>query len=265
MGRRKIEIKKIEKKSSLQVTFSKRRTGLFRKASEISVLCGAEIAILVQSPANKIYSYGHPSVETLLHRYQTGGAGGSSSAGLSIIPYSEDGRNKYDEAVKKLEIVKRSMKQESSGISSTRFWWDEPMEGMELYELEEYVEAMEALKDNVSRRVEEMEKQKSNAASASTTSIFSRIKSLLHMCSLNSDINIHELTFGSSLQCFSFFFSALGFLGELEEMLKAEVGDDINAQMEKGVNGSIADDDDVLDIDELFNFNQDPTIFFDLL
>ncbi|XP_012833835.1 PREDICTED: agamous-like MADS-box protein AGL61 [Erythranthe guttata] len=127
MGRRKIEIKKIEKKSSLQVTFSKRRTGLFRKASEISVLCGAEIAILVQSPANKIYSYGHPSVETLLHRYQTGGGGGGGAA-LNIIPYMEDGRDKYDEAVRKLEIVKRSVKQESS-ISSTRFWWDEPMEG----------------------------------------------------------------------------------------------------------------------------------------
>ncbi|EYU40376.1 hypothetical protein MIMGU_mgv1a019287mg [Erythranthe guttata] len=164
MGRRKIEIKKIEKKSSLQVTFSKRRTGLFRKASELSVLCGAEIAILVQSPANKIYSYGHPSVETLFHRYQTGGGGGAAS---SIIPYREDGRSKYDEAVKKLEIVKRSMKQESNSSSNTRFWWDEPMEGMELYELEEYAEAMEALKDNVLRRVDEMEKQKSIAASAS--------------------------------------------------------------------------------------------------
>ncbi|EYU40377.1 hypothetical protein MIMGU_mgv1a020886mg [Erythranthe guttata] len=164
MGRRKIEIKKIEKKSSLQVTFSKRRIGLFRKASELSVLCGAEIAILVQSPANKIYSYGHPSVETLLDRYQTGGGGGAAS---SIIPYREDGRSKYDEAVKKLEIVKRSMKQESNSSSNTRFWWDEPMEGMELYELEEYAEAMEALKDNVLRRVDEMEKQKSIAASAS--------------------------------------------------------------------------------------------------
>ncbi|KAL9170193.1 hypothetical protein ABFS82_04G128400 [Erythranthe guttata] len=164
MGRRKIEIKKIEKKSSLQVTFSKRRKGLFRKASELSVLCGAEIAILVQSPANKIYSYGHPSVETLFHRYQTGGGGGAAS---SIIPYREDGRSKYDEAVKKLEIVKRSMKQESNSSSNTRFWWDEPMEGMELYELEEYAEAMEALKDNVLRRVDEMEKQKSIAASAS--------------------------------------------------------------------------------------------------
>ncbi|KAL7102086.1 hypothetical protein ACP275_08G097200 [Erythranthe tilingii] len=168
MGRRKIEIKKIEKRSSLQVAFSKRRMGLFRKASELSVLCGAEIAILVQSPANKIFSYGHPSVETLFHRYQTGGGG--SPASSSIIPYREDGRSKYDEAVRKLEIVKRSMKQESStSSSSTRFWWDEPLDGMELYELEEYVDAMEALNDNVSRRVEEMQKLKSNAASTSTS------------------------------------------------------------------------------------------------
>ncbi|KAL7114591.1 hypothetical protein ACP275_04G130300 [Erythranthe tilingii] len=235
MGRRKIEIKKIEKKSSLQVTFSKRRMGLFRKASEISVLCGAEIAILVQSPANKIYSYGHPSVETLFHRYQTGGGGRAAS---SIIPYREDGRSKYDEAVRKLEIVKRPMKQESSNICNTRFWWDEPMEGMELYELEEYAEAMEALKDNVSRRVEEMQKQKLNAGSASTSD-------------LDRSFQINYQDFD---ECKS----------ELEEMFKAEAGDDINAEMEKSVGGSFDDDDDVLDIDELFNFNQDPTIFFDI-
>ncbi|XP_012833834.1 PREDICTED: agamous-like MADS-box protein AGL61 [Erythranthe guttata] len=196
MGRRKIEIKKIEKKSSLQVTFSKRRIGLFRKASELSVLCGAEIAILVQSPANKIYSYGHPSVETLLDRYQTGGGGGAAS---SIIPYREDGRSKYDEAVKKLEIVKRSMKQESNSSSNTRFWWDEPMEGMELYELEEYAEAMEALKDNVLRRVDEMEKQKSIAASASMWDL--------------------DPTFQINYQDFD------GFESDLEEMLKGEAGE----------------------------------------
>ncbi|KAL8056586.1 hypothetical protein ABFX02_04G128300 [Erythranthe guttata] len=206
MGRRKIEIKKIEKKSSLQVTFSKRRTGLFRKASEISVLCGAEIAILVQSPANKIYSYGHPSVETLLHRYQTGGGGGGGAA-LNIIPYREDRRDKYDEAVRKLEIVKRSVKQECS-ISSTRFWWDEPMEGMELYELEEYVDAMEALKDNVTRRVEEMEKQKSNAGSASTSD-------------LDRSFQIHYQDFD-------------GCNNELEEMLKVEAGDEVSYMLKIG-------------------------------
>ncbi|KAI3450417.1 hypothetical protein Pfo_007082 [Paulownia fortunei] len=67
--RRKIEIKKIEKKTSLQVTFSKRRTGLFRKASQLSVLCGAEIAIIVESPAENIFAFGHPSVEILMDRF----------------------------------------------------------------------------------------------------------------------------------------------------------------------------------------------------
>ncbi|KAL8461041.1 hypothetical protein ACS0TY_032503 [Phlomoides rotata] len=50
-GRRKIEIKKIQK-----YTFSKRRTGLFNKASELALLYSAQIAILVQSPAEKIFS-----------------------------------------------------------------------------------------------------------------------------------------------------------------------------------------------------------------
>ncbi|XWS62495.1 hypothetical protein CRYUN_Cryun06bG0016000 [Craigia yunnanensis] len=43
-GRQKFEIKKLEDESSRQVTFSKRRNGLFKKASERCVLCGAKIA-----------------------------------------------------------------------------------------------------------------------------------------------------------------------------------------------------------------------------
>nr|GEU85049.1 transcription factor, MADS-box [Tanacetum cinerariifolium] len=45
-GRQKIPIKKIEKTTSRQVTFSKRHTGLFKKASELCVLTGAKMAIL---------------------------------------------------------------------------------------------------------------------------------------------------------------------------------------------------------------------------
>ncbi|KAG6416802.1 hypothetical protein SASPL_124242 [Salvia splendens] len=68
LGRRKIPMRKIEKKSSLQVAFTKRRGGLFRKATELSILCGAEVAILVQSPAQKLYAFGHPSVAALIDR-----------------------------------------------------------------------------------------------------------------------------------------------------------------------------------------------------
>ncbi|XP_042008891.1 agamous-like MADS-box protein AGL28 [Salvia splendens] len=85
LGRRKIPIKKIEKKSCLQVAFTKRRGGLFRKATELSVLCGLEIAILVKSPAGKLYSFGHPSVDALINR------AAPSPAAKRILPYGNDG------------------------------------------------------------------------------------------------------------------------------------------------------------------------------
>ena len=47
MTRRKIQIKKIDNMTSRQVTFSKRRRGLFKKAFELSTLCDAEIGLKV--------------------------------------------------------------------------------------------------------------------------------------------------------------------------------------------------------------------------
>ncbi|XP_020220161.1 agamous-like MADS-box protein AGL29 [Cajanus cajan] len=69
MGRRKIEIKEVKDPNTKQVTFSKRRTGLFRKANELSILCGIEIAIIVFSPGNKPYSFGHPSVDAVTAKF----------------------------------------------------------------------------------------------------------------------------------------------------------------------------------------------------
>lgn len=60
---------KIENETNLQVTFSKRRAGLFKKASEISTLCGAETAVVVFSPGHKAHSFGHPSVDTISNRF----------------------------------------------------------------------------------------------------------------------------------------------------------------------------------------------------
>lgn len=71
-GRQKIEIKKMENESNLQVTFSKRRAGLFKKASELCTLCGAEVALIVFSPGEKAFSFGHPSVDAILDRYLNG-------------------------------------------------------------------------------------------------------------------------------------------------------------------------------------------------
>ena len=58
MGRQKIEIKKVEKDSNKLVTFSKRRQGLFRKTSELCVLCDVHAAIIVFSPGDKLFCFG---------------------------------------------------------------------------------------------------------------------------------------------------------------------------------------------------------------
>ncbi|KAA3463015.1 MADS-box protein SVP-like isoform X3 [Gossypium australe] len=57
MTRQKIEIKKIANTAARQVTFSKRRRGLFKKAHELSTLCDAEIALIVFSATGKLFKY----------------------------------------------------------------------------------------------------------------------------------------------------------------------------------------------------------------
>ncbi|KAF5729935.1 agamous-like MADS-box protein AGL62 [Tripterygium wilfordii] len=71
-GRQKIEMKKMTNENNLQVTFSKRRNGVFKKACELSTLCGVEAAIIVFSPGKKAFSFGNPSVEAVVDRFLTG-------------------------------------------------------------------------------------------------------------------------------------------------------------------------------------------------
>ena len=58
MGRGRVELKRIENKINRQVTFSKRRNGLLKKAYELSVLCEAEIALIIFSSRGKLYEFG---------------------------------------------------------------------------------------------------------------------------------------------------------------------------------------------------------------
>lgn len=56
-GRGCIEIKKIENVSSRQVTFSKRRAGLLKKAKELAILCDAEVGVIIFSSTGKLYEF----------------------------------------------------------------------------------------------------------------------------------------------------------------------------------------------------------------
>lgn len=57
MGRGKIEIKRIESATNRQVTFNKRKNGIIKKAGELSVLCGVDVALIIFSASGKMYYY----------------------------------------------------------------------------------------------------------------------------------------------------------------------------------------------------------------
>jgi len=61
MARGKIQIKRIENQTNRQVTYSKRRNGLFKKAHELTVLCDARVSIIMFSSSNKLHEYISPN------------------------------------------------------------------------------------------------------------------------------------------------------------------------------------------------------------
>ncbi|XP_070047889.1 MADS-box protein SOC1-like isoform X1 [Nicotiana tomentosiformis] len=70
MVRGKTQIKRIENATSRQVTFSKRRSGLLKKAFELSVLCDAEVSLMVFSQKGKLYEFSSSSTNKTIERYQ---------------------------------------------------------------------------------------------------------------------------------------------------------------------------------------------------
>ncbi|KAG8065944.1 hypothetical protein GUJ93_ZPchr0004g40194 [Zizania palustris] len=110
MGRGRVELKRIENKINRQVTFSKRRNGLLKKAYELSVLCDAEVALIIFSSRGKLYEFGSGAgINKTLEKYHNccyNIAQGSSSGFAGGEPqswYQEMSRLKT-----KLECLQRS-------------------------------------------------------------------------------------------------------------------------------------------------------------
>nr|ARQ16487.1 HbMADS-box protein [Hevea brasiliensis] len=72
MGRGKIEIKRIENPTNRQVTYSKRRNGIFKKAQELTVLCDAKVSLIMFSNTGKFHEFISPTTttKTMFDQYQ---------------------------------------------------------------------------------------------------------------------------------------------------------------------------------------------------
>ncbi|KAL4318511.1 hypothetical protein GQ457_18G019760 [Hibiscus cannabinus] len=155
LGRKKVEMVKMTNESHLQVTFSKRRTGLFKKASELGIICGVDLAIVVHSPGKKVYSFGHPTVDTVVDRFL--GCETPDPTGISQLLAARRDANIRELSVQASEVMSRSKDEKKRGDELNRmkkanqqqFWCQLPVQELGLSQLLQIKSAMEGLKKNV--------------------------------------------------------------------------------------------------------------------
>ncbi|XP_061991016.1 MADS-box protein SVP-like isoform X1 [Rosa rugosa] len=68
---KKIKIEKIDNLPARQVTYSKRRRGLLKKAGELSVLCDCEFSVIIFSATGKLCESSSSSTKDVIARYES--------------------------------------------------------------------------------------------------------------------------------------------------------------------------------------------------
>ncbi|KAJ8621333.1 hypothetical protein MRB53_029862 [Persea americana] len=136
MGRRKIKIRRLENTSARQITYSKRKAGLAKKAMELSVLCDINVALVMFSPAGKPTSYigGNNDLNGILERF-------------SIIPYEERTRRKLEI----LEILRKAFMKVDHEMDMERLLGDGVVQKIE--DLQSQLKFKQALIQEKNRKI----------------------------------------------------------------------------------------------------------------
>ncbi|PPD80085.1 hypothetical protein GOBAR_DD22962 [Gossypium barbadense] len=153
MGRGKVELKRIENKINRQVTFAKRRNGLLKKAYELSILCDAEVALIIFSNRGKLYEFSSSnSIADILERYNrcTYGALEPGQTEIETQTFS-GGKNLGDLGSKELEQLEHQLDLSLKKIRSLK------MEHMveQLSKLERKEEMLLETNRNLRRKLDE--------------------------------------------------------------------------------------------------------------
>ncbi|KAL2543805.1 MADS-box transcription factor family protein [Forsythia ovata] len=142
MVRRRVEIKKIEEKSKMYTTFTKRRQGLFKKTKVLCTMCEAEAAVLTFSKAGNAFFFGHPSVESVVKRYFADQSTNSEIEG------------NQDEFV--VEPIPEAEKKIVELMGKGRVAWDVGVRNLGLFELDELAAAIQEIKNKVVAQAQEI-------------------------------------------------------------------------------------------------------------
>ncbi|KAB2601427.1 agamous-like MADS-box protein AGL62 [Pyrus ussuriensis x Pyrus communis] len=163
-GRQKIEMKKIENEEVLLVSFSKRRSGVYKKATDMIALSGGEVGIVIFSPSGKPFSYGHPSVDYVINRFMNQNPPENDDYTNQFMEAHRqmkisEAMEQYNELLDPLEAVKERQK---SLLRKTRtrrnqehLWWSVPIEELRVDELKQIHESMAELHMTISKHLKE--------------------------------------------------------------------------------------------------------------
>lgn len=142
-GRRIIQIARMQNPINRQVTFSKRRNGVFKKATELCTLCGANLAIVIFASRNKVYSVGHPSVESIADRFLgENPPPDADTPNPIVVPQQNDNTDALNRKLNRLVSSIEKEKERGKDLQASR---TEPsIEQLSFSELKKLCEALEA-------------------------------------------------------------------------------------------------------------------------
>ncbi|KAL0384346.1 UNVERIFIED_CONTAM: Agamous-like MADS-box protein [Sesamum radiatum] len=159
-GRQKVDMVRIENETNLQVTFSKRRSGLFKKASELSTLCGAESAIVVFSPGEKAHSFGNPDVETVANRFLNQNPHSRSDSDQLLMAHSRANMRQSNQELTSVESQleqERKRKQEYKDkrkADEYQNWCPPNIDGLNYQQLDELRRSLLSFKQDFENKVQ---------------------------------------------------------------------------------------------------------------
>lgn len=111
-------MRRIENATSRQVTFSKRRNGLLKKAYELSVLCDAEVAVIIFSQKGRLYEFSSSNMQSAIERYHEH-AKQVETNNPELEQYMQNLKQDAESMAKKIELLEVSQRKLlGQGLSS---------------------------------------------------------------------------------------------------------------------------------------------------
>lgn len=127
------------------------------------MLTGAQMAVIVLSPKQKVFTFGHPNADVVIDQYLAGK--GSHPASQALVSDYHKDNEEYLEVLEKMEAEKKRSEEISNeeklrggcdnNNSGGGFWWCKDVGNMGLMELENFMESLKELKNNVELKADE--------------------------------------------------------------------------------------------------------------